>query len=236
MAEILHKAATRGTADHGWLLSRHTFSFADYYNPERMGFGALRVINDDIVKPGHGFPQHPHKNMEIISIPLQGALTHEDSMGNRHVLEVGDIQMMSAGKGLMHSEFNASRSHDVAFLQIWILPKQLDIDPRYEQRRFAAEPAGNRFAMLIAPDGDAETLWINQDAYISQAFIDADRNVRYDVRVKGHGVYLFLISGAVEVAGHRLESRDAIGLTEQDAIPIRAHETSRVLCLEVPMS
>ena len=170
-AVTYHKNESRGLADHDWLISRHTFSFAGYYNPERMNFGLLRVLNDDIVKPSMGFGTHPHENMEIISIPLSGALRHQDSMGNKHIISTGEVQIMSAGSGLTHSEYNNSSSDDVNFLQIWVLPKEKDITPRYGQKLFDVSGRQNRFQRVVTPQASEETIWINQDAWFSLADI-----------------------------------------------------------------
>ena len=204
MNHILHKAHSRGLADHGWLLSRHTFSFANYYNPERMNFGLLRVINDDIVKPEMGFGTHPHENMEIVSIPLAGSLRHQDSMGNKHIITAGEVQIMSAGSGLTHSEYNNSEQDDVNFLQIWVFPKEKDISPRYGQQLFAKNDRQNHFQTLVSPDKDSGAVWINQDAWLSMADFDAGLSSRYQKYRKETGLYFFVISGQVEVDGQVL--------------------------------
>lgn len=167
MKIIVHKAGSRGFADHGWLKSNHTFSFANYYNPERIRFGTLRVLNDDIIEGGSGFGEHPHDNMEIISIPVYGALEHKDSMGNKKVIHDNEVQVMSAGRGVYHSEYNHSKSDDANFLQVWIFPKEKDIDPGYAQREFNENDLKNNLRLLVSPDKNTDTLWINQDAYIS---------------------------------------------------------------------
>jgi redox-sensitive bicupin YhaK (pirin superfamily) len=179
MARILDTSESRGTANQGWLYSRHTFSFASYHNPERMGFGLLRVINDDIVDPSMGFGTHPHENMEIVSIPLSGSLKHEDSMGNQHIISAGEVQVMSAGTGITHSEYNNSESNDVNFLQIWVMPKITGIPPRYDQRRIDTDNIRNTFHPIIAPLGTDDIVNINQDAYFSIANIDTDMAIEY---------------------------------------------------------
>ena len=235
MTKILHKADSRGLADHGWLLSRHTFSFANYHNPERMGFGLLRVINDDIVQPGVGFDAHPHQNMEIISIPLAGALRHQDSMGDKQVISAGDVQVMSAGSGLVHSEYNDSSSEEVNFLQIWIKPKEKDIPPRYGQQRFHRSERRNRFQILASPEKDSAALWINQDAWLSMASLEAGASLSYSPHQPGTGQYFFVISGQLTIAGQALEPRDGLGLVAEGDVPIDATGAAEVLCIEVAM-
>jgi len=189
MQPMYHDNQSRGLADHGWLKSRHTFSFADYYNPERMNFGILRVLNDDIVTPSMGFGTHPHENMEIISIPLSGSLRHQDSMGNKHIISTGEVQIMSAGSGITHSEYNNSPSGDVNFLQIWVLPKERDITPRYDQKVFDEGNRKNRFQLLVSPENSDKTVLINQDAWFSLADIEAEKQVTYEKNNKKNGVY-----------------------------------------------
>jgi quercetin 2,3-dioxygenase len=235
MKKIVHKSDSRGTADHGWLKSRHTFSFAEYNNPERVRFGLLRVLNDDIVEGGMGFGAHPHDNMEIISIPLKGALAHKDSTGNEHVINTGDVQIMSAGSGLYHSEYNASKKDEVNFLQIWVFPKERDIEPRYEQKTFKARERTNKFQTVVSPDKINGALWINQDAYFSLANLEKDSNVQYSIRKKGNGAYIFAINGSVEAAGEKLETRDAIGIEDTESIDMKASKNSEILVIEVPM-
>ncbi len=180
MKSVYHQNDSRGLADHGWLKSRHTFSFAGYHNQERMNFGLLRVLNDDIVEPSMGFGTHPHENMEIVSIPLTGSLKHRDSTGNTHIISAGEVQIMSAGSGITHSEYNNSSSDDVNFLQIWVLPKEKDITPRYDQKILDAAKRKNRFQILVAPNVSEESVWINQDAWFSLADIEADQQVTYE--------------------------------------------------------
>jgi len=222
-------------AEHGWLISRHTFSFADYYDPDRTRFGLLRVLNDDIVQPGMGFGTHPHDNMEIISIPLNGELAHKDTTGTKEVICVNDVQIMSAGSGLAHSEFNNSKTEIVNFLQIWIFPKLKDITPRYEQKTFSPEERKNKLLTVVSPEKNTGALWVNQDAYLSLGTIDAGKNVTYNFHRKENGAYLFLISGSAEIAGEKLEIRDAIGIEDADSFSIYASESSDILVIEVPM-
>jgi quercetin 2,3-dioxygenase len=235
MARLLDKSDSRGKAEHGWLHSRHTFSFASYHNPERMGFGLLRVINDDIVKPSMGFGTHPHENMEIISIPLSGSLKHEDSMGNQHIISAGEVQVMSAGTGITHSEYNNSDSEDVNFLQIWVMPKITGIPPRYDQRKINADNISNTFHPIVAPLGTDGIVNINQDAYFSIANIDTDTAIKYKKTSKNTGVYFFIINGNISIGETQLSTRDGVGITEEDDIKILAREESRILCMEVPM-
>jgi redox-sensitive bicupin YhaK (pirin superfamily) len=235
MTKILHEANSRGLADHGWLVSRHTFSFANYHNPERMSFGRLRVINDDIVKPAMGFGTHPHENMEIISIPLSGSLRHQDSMGNKHLITVGEVQIMSAGSGLTHSEYNNSEQDDVNFLQIWIFPKEKNITPRYGQQHFNKSDRLNRFQPLVSPDKDSGAIWINQDAWLSMADLDTGSAISYHRQRAENGVYFFVIEGQVEIEGSKLTRRDGLGLSDANAAHIIAQSQAEVLCIEVPM-
>lgn len=236
MKTILHRAETRGHANHGWLDSHHTFSFASYHNPQRVRFGLLRVLNDDIVQPGEGFGTHPHDNMEIVSIPLSGALAHKDSTGNEHVINTGDVQIMSAGSGLYHSEYNASQKEEVNFLQIWIFPKERDIQPRYDQKTFSKAERKNKFQTVVSPDKNSSSLWINQDSYFSLADIEAGKEISYNINKKGNGVYLFVLEGAVTAAGEKLEKRDGLGIEGTDNININAASNSEILVIEVPMS
>ncbi len=235
MKTTIHKAGTRGHADHGWLNSYHTFSFANYHNPERVRFGLLRVLNDDIVQPGEGFGTHPHDNMEIISIPLKGALAHKDSTGNEHVINTGDVQIMSAGSGLNHSEYNASKKDPVNFLQIWIFPKERDIEPRYEQKTYNSDDRINKFQTVVSPAKDNGSLWINQDAYFSLANLTTGSIVKYDIKHKGNGIYIFVLNGSVNTAGETLNKRDAAGIEDTNSIEITAGEDSELLVIEVPM-
>lgn len=231
----IHKADSRGLADHGWLISRHTFSFASYYDPERMKFGALRVINDDIVKPSKGFATHPHENMEIISIPLKGTLRHQDSMGNLHVIEAGEVQIMSAGTGITHSEYNDSEAEDVHFLQIWVLPGEMDITPRYDQIRLDPAQRKNKFQLLVSPDGVEGSMWMHQNGYFSMIDLEADRTTSYQLHDKNNGIYLFLISGSLHVEGRELSPRDGAEIHGVASIDIEAREPVELLCIEIPL-
>ena len=235
MKKTIHKSDSRGLAEHGWLLSRHTFNFADYYNPERIRFGLLRVLNDDIVQPGMGFGTHPHDNMEIVSIPLKGELAHKDSMGTKEVIKTGDIQIMSAGSGITHSEFNNSEKELVNFLQIWVFPKERNIEPRYDQLSYSEDKIHNVISNLISPDKGNGTLWINQDAYFSLSKLDKGKEVDYNLHKKDNGLYIFVIEGEIKIAGEVLNRRDAIGLEETGPVKINANNNSFVLFIEVPM-
>jgi redox-sensitive bicupin YhaK (pirin superfamily) len=230
---IIHPADTRGGADHGWLRARHSFSFAEYYDPSRMGFGALRVINDDAIAPDRGFGAHPHRDMEIITIPLEGTLRHQDSMGNTSEIQKGEVQLMSAGTGVVHSEFNASADAPVKLLQIWVLPKLLGIKPRYEQRSFPLTP--NELRLLISPDGEAGSVRINQDAWFSQVKLEEGREITYELRGTDSGVYAFVIDGEVELAGELLRRRDGAGLAKVSELSLFARRPAEVLLIEVPM-
>ncbi|MDH4091915.1 MAG: pirin family protein [Cyclobacteriaceae bacterium] len=235
MNTVLHKASTRGHANHGWLDSHHTFSFAGYYNPERVNFGALRVLNDDIVKGGAGFGQHPHDNMEIISIPLTGSLEHGDDTGGRGIIKSGEVQIMSAGSGLAHSERNASRTEDVNFLQIWVFPKERNITPRYDQKFFDSAQRKNKFQTVVSPDKGDDSLWINQDAWFSLGSLSKQAVVEYSLKKPGNGVYAFIIQGDVTIDGITLNRRDGLGIWESEKISMVAASDAEVLLMEVPM-
>lgn len=235
MKITVHTSDSRGTAHHGWLNSRHTYSFSNYYNPDRMGFGKLRVLNDDIVDPSMGFGTHAHDNMEIISIPLRGSLRHEDSMGSQHIIESGEVQIMSAGTGITHSEFNNSDADKVNFLQIWILPKAIDIKPRYEQKRFDTDKRRNQFQLLVSPDGQQGSVSINQDVYFSQVDLDKDRLVSYPLHDSNNGVYLFMISGSVMIDDQRLDQRDGAEVSNISNLDLQASTDAQILCIETPL-
>ncbi len=236
MKTTIFKAGSRGHADHGWLNSYHTFSFAEYHDPERVRFGLLRVVNDDLVSPGQGFGTHPHDNMEIVSIPLQGALAHKDSTGTEKVINTGDVQIMSAGSGLYHSEYNASKTEPVSFLQIWVFPKERDITPRYEQKSFDKAERQNKLQTVVSPVKDDGALWINQVAWFSLANLEKGQSIDYTLNNKASGVFIFLLEGNAEAVGEKLEKRDAVGVTGADSIKINANENSEILVIEVPMN
>jgi redox-sensitive bicupin YhaK (pirin superfamily) len=233
---ILHKADTRGHADHGWLQSYQSFSFAGYYNPERMSFGVLRVSNDDIVDGGKGFGTHPHDNMEIISIPLEGDLEHKDNMGNTEVIRQGDVQVMSTGSGVFHSEYNKNKDRQAKFLQIWLFPNRLNVRPRYDQVTLDLTKRQNTLQQVISPDPKGEGTWIYQDAWFNMGRFDKGKEVTYTLRKPGNGIYLFVIEGAFTVDGQRLDRRDGLGLTELKEATITALDNnSELLIMEVPM-
>lgn len=229
---IIHQANTRGSAHHGWLHSFHTFSFAGYYDSERMNFGALRVLNDDSVAPGMGFGTHPHRDMEIISVPLSGSLQHRDSEGNAQLIRKGEIQLMSAGTGVAHSEYNASTTDEVKFLQIWVIPKTFGIKPRYEQKAFDFKE--NSLTLVVSPDGREGSITINQDAFFSLAEINGIE-IHYQRKLKGNGVYLFVIKGDVEIDGQKFSTRDGIGIENFETVKMKS-DNAEVLLMEVPMT
>ena len=235
MKAVLHEAQTRGRAQHGWLDGHHTFSFASYYNPERMGFGALRVINDDIVAPSMGFGTHPHQNMEIISIPLKGSLKHKDTMGNETVIRRGEVQAMSAGTGIMHSEYNNSNDADVNFLQIWVLLKKENIEPRYSQKKFEDSELTNNFRLIVSPDGRSNTVTINQDAYFSRALLKKGQELVYKHYDKNNGVYFLNLEGEVLVNEYSLGKRDGLAVEDLSEHKVIAQSDAEVLVMEVPM-
>lgn len=232
MKTTIHKANDRGHADHGWLNAHHSFSFAGYYDPQKEHFGALRVLNDDIVHAGYGFGMHPHNNMEIVTIPLKGALQHKDSTGNAGVIKAGDVQIMSAGKGIMHSE-HATAEEDVNLFQIWVFPKQINIEPRYDQRTFDEKEREEKWQVVVSPEEQHDALWINQDAYFSLGNFSTATS--YKVHNEKNGVYLMVIEGEVEIDGNVLSKRDAIGISETNEFQINIHQAVKLLAVEVPM-
>lgn len=235
MKTVVHKADSRGHANHGWLDSHHSFSFANYYNPERVHFGALRVLNDDIVAGGKGFGTHPHDNMEIISIPLLGDLEHKDSMGNTTVIRQNDVQIMSAGKGILHSEYNKNPDKPVNFLQIWVFPKLRNIEPHYDQISLSAADRQNNLQQIVSPDGKSG-VQINQDAWFSLGNLKKGFQTDYIIRQKENGVYVFVLEGDVTINGQKLSKRDGFGISETDKITIAADSDAEVLFMDVPMN
>jgi len=235
MKTVVHKAEGRGHANHGWLNSWHSFSFASYHNPARMNFGALRVLNDDTVAAGQGFGTHPHKNMEIISIPLQGDLKHMDSMGNVAVIREGDIQVLSAGTGISHSEYNRNQDQEVKFLQIWIIPKEKDVSPRYGQTSIRELAIKNEFYQILSPDADDQGVWIHQDAWFHMGELEKGQKTTYRLKKEANGLYLFVLKGQVFVNGHILDRRDALGIWETSELEVTSNGESKVLLMEVPM-
>ena len=236
MNTVLHKADTRGHANHGWLDSYHTFSFANYRNPDRMHFGVLRVLNDDRVEAGMGFSTHPHDNMEIISIPLHGDLEHKDSMGNVTVIREGDIQVMSAGTGIFHSEYNKNKDKEVKFLQIWLFPDKKNVTPRYDQISLRNIETLNRFYQILSPNAGDQGVWIHQNAWFSLGNFSAGANDLYSIHKPGNGIYAFVIEGDVEISGTKLGRRDGFGIWDTEQISFKSLSDSRVLLMEVPMS
>lgn len=237
MKTELHPSSDRGHANYGWLDTWHSFSFAGYFNPLREQFGALRVLNDDTIAPGTGFDEHPHNNMEIISIVLAGALEHLDSMGHRQVIHSGEVQVMSAGTGIRHAEYNHSKEHKTSFLQIWIFPRQKGLKPRYDQLAFDATGRNNKWQLMVTPDTSQQdgTLWIQQDAWLSMARINTGHQLDYNLFNRNNGVFLFMIDGTAEIAGKQFDKRDAIAVSETDTVAVKALQDAEILCIEVPM-
>jgi hypothetical protein len=234
MKTVLHKAGSRGHANHGWLNSFHSFSFGGYHHPDRMHFGALRVLNDDTVAAGMGFGKHPHDNMEIVSIPLLGNLQHQDSTGRNEIIRAHDVQIMSAGSGIAHSEMNASKTEEVKFLQIWVFPKIKNIAPRYEQKSFLPANRLNQILTVVAPD-DANAVFINQDAWFSLGHFSKDLSIDYTIKKTGNGVYVFVLSGSVTVNGTVLDNRDGLGVSETSVLNIVANSEAEFLLIDIPM-
>ena len=234
MKTILHTADSRGHANFGWLNSYHSFSFGQYHNPERMHFGALRVLNDDTVSAGMGFSKHPHDNMEIVSIPLSGDLHHRDSTGRDKIIRQNDVQIMSAGSGIEHSEMNANKDKEVKFLQIWVFPKNRNIAPRYEQKTFLPTDRANQLVTVVAPDDD-KAVWINQDAWFSLANLSKEGTTEYTIRKNGNGVYVFVLTGNITIGDQSLSQRDGLGISETDSIQIQANTDAEFLLIDIPM-
>lgn len=234
MKTILHKSATRGHANFGWLNSYHTFSFGAYNNPERVHFGALRVLNDDTVSAGMGFGKHPHDNMEIVSIPLSGDLHHQDSTGRNEIIREHDVQIMSAGSGIAHSEMNANKDKEVKFLQIWVFPKLKNITPRYEQKSFLPQDRINQILNVVGPDNQ-NAIFINQDAWFSLGNFSKDFSIDYQIKKSGNGVYAFVLSGNVVINEQALEARDGLGIWDLETLHITASTDAEILLIDVPM-
>lgn len=237
MKTILHNAATRGHANHGWLDSYHTFSFAGYNDPERMHFGALRVLNDDTVAGGMGFGTHPHENMEIISIPTSGDLEHFDNMGNRQVIRKGDVQIMSAGTGIEHGEKNKNHDAPVEFFQIWVFPNRKNVTPRYDQKSFTEDDRHNKLLTIVSPIGSNDGgVQIHQDAWFSLSKMDKDFSTTYSLKNSTNGVYAFVIDGDITINGEKLNRRDGLAISETDKLDIKANEDAEILLMEVPLT
>lgn len=232
---VLHEANSRGFADHGWLKSYHTFSFANYYNPERVNFGVLRVLNDDIVAPGMGFGTHPHENMEIISIPLEGDLEHQDNIGNTTIIKHGDIQVMSAGTGVKHSEYNKKKDSPVKFLQIWVFPNKKNVTPRYDQITLNVEDRHNKLQQILSPNTNDEGVWIYQNAWFNMGNFDKGFTIDYKIHDSKNGLYVFVLKGNVTVGEQNLDSRDGYGIWDFNSVKIIANSDSEILLIEVPM-
>ena len=236
MTTILQKASERGSADHGWLKPNFYFSFANYHNPEKVHFGLLRVLNDDFIAGGGKFPKHPHDNMEIVTIPFTGAIEHKDSTGGEGIIKAGDVQIMSAGSGVQHSEANASATDPVTLFQIWVFPKVENIKPRYDQRTFDINGRNNQWQTVVSPREEDNALWINQDARFSLTKLEAGKTLEYKNAFTGNGVYLVVINGSVKVGEIALNKRDALGISDTDSFSITASEDAELLAIEVPMN
>jgi redox-sensitive bicupin YhaK (pirin superfamily) len=235
MKKTIHPANERGHNDIGWLKANFSFSFGPYYNPARVHFGALRVLNDDIIAGGTGFGTHPHDNMEIITIPIVGALEHRDSMGNTGVITAGEVQVMSAGTGIQHSEYNHSKTEEANTLQIWLFPKEMNIEPRYDQKSFIEDLKPNQFTTLVSPEKGGNALWINQDAIFSMGDFNPGQTIKYDIQIPGNGAYIFVIDGKIAVEGTELNKRDALGVEDISSFTLETLKQSRILIMEVPM-
>jgi len=236
MKKIIHKANSRGHFDYGWLKTYHTFSFSNYYDPERVNFGMLRVLNDGEIEGGQGFGTHPHNDMEIVTIPLEGAVAHKDSTGGEGVIYPDEIQVMSAGTGILHSEFNHLNDGTTKLLQLWIFPDKKGHTPRYNQKFFDSEERKNKFQFIVTPEKKVGNLWLNQDAYLSLTNLEKDKSLNYKIHTKGNGVYLFLIEGKISIGDELLSRRDGIGIWDTEEFSITANEDSQVLLIEVPMN
>lgn len=233
---VLHKANTRGHANHGWLEARHTFSFANYYNPERVQFGALRVLNDDIIAGGMGFGTHPHDNMEIITIPLEGDLAHKDSMNNAETIKFGDVQVMSAGTGILHSEFNPNADRRTNLLQIWVFPKVRNVTPRYQQITLNVADRKDKLQQILSPNATDDGVWIHQDAWFHMGNLSANTTVDYQLHLKNNGLYIFVIKGTIKVGEQELNARDGYGIWDFDSLTLTATSDAEILTMEVPMN
>lgn len=232
---VLHKANERGHADHGWLNAYHSFSFANWYNPDKVQFGVLRVLNDDTVAPGMGFGMHPHDNMEIITIPLEGDLAHKDSMGNAETIKFGDVQVMSAGTGIRHSEFNPNADRRTKLLQIWLFPNKRNVTPRYQQITLDVSDRHNKLQQILSPNAEDEGVWIHQDAWFSMGKLDQGFTTEYNVKRKENGVYAFVISGKVTINGYALDAKDALGVWDTEKLDIQVDENAELLLMDIPM-
>ena len=235
MNKIVHRSIDRGFSNLGWLESYHSFSFADYVDLDKMHFGALRVLNDDRVDAGKGFSMHSHQNMEIISIPLSGGLEHQDNMGNRSIIQQGDVQVMSAGKGIFHSEYNKNQNREVQFLQIWVIPNKKDVVPRYDQISIIDLQIKNQLYQILSPIPEDDGIWIHQEAWFYLGEFDRDKKQTYEIKKTGNGVYVFVLEGEIKISGEKINQRDAIGIWNTSSIEISAKTDSRLLVIDVPM-
>jgi redox-sensitive bicupin YhaK (pirin superfamily) len=237
MQSRIFPKSERGTANHGWLQANFSFSFGNFYNPEMVQFGMLRVLNDDTIGAGMGFGSHPHDNMEIITIPLEGGLTHRDSMGNQETVRFGEVQVMSAGTGVQHSEMNASKTDRAKTLQLWIFPDRQDVEPRYRQKGFDLEAGRNSLVAVVTPEdkNDGNALWIHQQAFLHMGLFDEGSSLTYDVKIQGNGVYLFLIEGQLEINNETINERDAFGIVDFESFGVKTTAKSKILIIEVPM-
>ncbi len=236
MNTVVHKASSRGHANHGWLDTHHTFSFANYYNPDRMNFGVLRVLNDDVIDEGTGFGTHPHDNMEIVSIPLEGDLEHKDSMGNTAVIKQGDVQVMSAGTGVFHSEYNKNKDQKAKFLQIWIFPDKRNVTPRYDQISLEDVERKNEFYQILSPTSDDQGVWIHQNAWFHLGDFNESKEMTYKFKDEKNGLYVFVLNGSVKIDDQELNKRDGMGLWNVNEATMSVSKNSRLLLMEVPMS
>ncbi len=236
MKSILFKAVDRGTADYGWLKPNYYFSFAQYHDNAKVHFGLLRVLNDDFIAGGGSFPTHPHDNMEIVTIPFTGALKHKDSTGGEGVIQAGDIQIMSAGTGVQHSEANASATDPVTLFQVWIFPKERNIKPRYDQKTFDVTERANKWQTVVSPIEADNALWINQDAKFALTNLDTGKELSYSTAFANNGVFLVVINGSVTVDGQQLSKRDALGISETQSFTVTASEDAELLAIEIPMN
>jgi redox-sensitive bicupin YhaK (pirin superfamily) len=235
MKTIIHKVDSRGHADYGWLKTNYSFSFANYYNPDRINFGTLRVLNDDWIEGGQGFGRHPHDNMEIVTIVLDGDLEHKDSMGNTFHIRKNEVQVMSAGTGIFHSEYNNNPNNPLKLFQIWVFPNKKNVTPRYDQKLFNPENRVNKWQRLVSPN-EPDTMWLHQDAYFSMASLNKKNELGYKLHSNNNGVYIFVIEGSIKVGENQLERRDAVGVYETNEVMINASANSEVLLIEIPMS
>ncbi|MGB5980536.1 MAG: pirin family protein [Nonlabens sp.] len=234
MKTSIYRSEDRGHANHGWLVARHSFSFASWYNPSQINFGVLRVLNDDIIAAGAGFPTHPHDNMEIITIPLSGTLEHKDSMGNKAQIKTGEVQVMSAGTGVTHSEYNASQTEELKLFQIWLFPNKKNVEPRYDQQSINTD-LKNEWHDVITPSKSDDSMWLHQEAWMSIGEFDASSKLSYDLRGKNSGVYIMVIEGSISIGDTELKKRDAIGIEEVGKVHISATKNARILLMELPM-